>query len=183
MKKKIVVTLVLVLMLVGTFGAFAAETKSRTYPWMASYNDPGHLNVYGAVGLYYGGLSFTAGAEIIISKFDIAGIPLEFGVMGQGILGFDNYYASGIDWGVAPLASLHWGWDFGKPWRFDWYVALGLGIYGGPYQSAIFGNSVGFGFASYEGFIWELSDNLGLMLEYGYIGWTSVYGVGVTLKL
>lgn len=182
MKKKIVVGLVLALMLVSTFGAFA-ETKSKVYPWMASYNDPGHLNIYGAIGYYYGGLSFTAGAEFMITKFDLAGIPLELGVMGQGIIGFDNYYASGVDWGVAPLVSLHWGVDFGSPWKFDWYAALGLGIYGGPYQSFFFGNSVGFGFASYEGVIWELSNNLGVMLEYGYIGWTSVYGIGVTLKL
>jgi hypothetical protein len=184
MKKKIVVGLVLALMLASTFGAFAAETKSKQYPWMASYNTPGHVNVYGAIGYYFGGLPFTGGAEFIIGKFDLAGIPLEWGVMAQAILGFDSYYSGGIDWGVAPLASLHWGVDLGKPWKFDWYIALGLGLFGGSYQTFFFTNApVGFGFASYDAVIWELSDNIGIMLEYGYIGWTSVYGVGVTFKL
>jgi hypothetical protein len=103
--------------------------------------------------------------------------------MGQGIIGYDSFYP-GIDWGVAPLVALHWGINLGKPWRFDWYAALGLGVFGGTYQNFFFNaNPVGLGFASYDGVSWLFSDNLALMLEYGYIGWTSVFGIGLQLKL
>jgi hypothetical protein len=183
MRKKLVVGLVLALMLVSVVGAFAAS-KSQ-FPWMTSYNKPGHINVYAAAGLYFGGFSATGGAELILGQFDIAGIPLEWGIMAQAIIGFDGFYG-GIDWGAAPLVALHWGVDWGKPWHFDWYGSVGLGIYGGSYQNAfafLGFPAVGFGFASYEAVVWMFSTNIGLMIEYGYIGWTSVGGVGVVLKL
>ena len=181
MKKRIVVSLVLVLLMCATFGAFAAD---KMFPWMASYNKAGHINVYGGVGYYWGGFDVAAGAEYIVGEFDIAGVPLEWGIMAQATLGFANYsYSSGLDWGAAPMASLHWGTNFGNNLKFDFYISAGLGVYGGSYWSYWNSGAVGFGFASYEGVTWMFSNNLGLLLEYGYIGWTSTGAIGVTWKL
>lgn len=181
MNKRVMVGVVLLFLVMSAIGGFAAS--QNLYPWMTSHNKPGHLNAYAAIGYYYGGFSGTAGAEIILGQFDIASIPLEWGIMGQGIIG-NNSFNPGIDWGAAPLVALHWGVDFGKPRRFDLYAAIGLGVYGGAYQNFFFSSSpIGLGFASYDGVSWLFSDNIALMLEYGYIGWTSVFGIGLQFKL
>jgi hypothetical protein len=183
MKRKIFV-IALVLILFATLGVSAYEKKSKTFPWMASFNGNGQLNLYAGVGFYGYGIDVSAGPEIIIANFDLGGIPLEFGVMARGIIGFSSFfgYASWIDWGVAPMASLHWGVDFGSIWKFDWYIALGLGIYGstGTYY---FGNAVGFGFASFDGVAWHFADKIALLLDYGYVGYVGAFGIGIKLSL
>jgi opacity protein-like surface antigen len=180
MKKRIVVGIVLILLLSSTAGAFAA---SSPLPWMVSYNKPGQLNVYGSVGFYGLGIDINAGPEIILGQFDIAGIPLEWGVMARGMIGFSAFLGySWLDWAVAPAATLHWGIDLGAPWQFDWYIGLGLGISGstGTYYSY---TGVGFGFASFDGVAWHFSKNLALVVEYGYTQYLSTAGVGVKLAL
>jgi hypothetical protein len=179
-KKRILLGVVLVLMLCAAVGAFAAGSQ---FPWMTSYNKAGQFNVYGGVGLYYGGFNVTGGAEYIIQDFDIGTVPLEWGVMAQAIVGFSNYaYATGVDWGAAPMVSLHWGTDFGGMARFDFFISAGVGLFGGAYWSYYYG-PVGVGFASYDGVQWMFSKNLGLLLEYGYIGWASTGAIGVVWKL
>jgi hypothetical protein len=188
MKRKIFVGLVVAMLLVGTVGAFAAsETKSTVYPWMASYNQPGELNLYAAVGFYGFGLDLDVGPEIMITKFDLAGIPLELGATVRGLVGFGTFlgYASWIDWGVAPMVTLHWGVDFGAPWRFDWYVGAGLSISGttSTYSSYYTGSGVQFGFASSDGVAWHFSKNLALIVDYTYTYYISTAGVGIKLAL
>ena len=180
MNKRILLGAVLVFMLAATLGGFAADTSVS---WMTSYNKTGHVNVYAGAGFYYGGLNITGGAEYIIGNFDIGPVPLEWGIMAQAILGFSNYaYASGLDWGAAPMVSLHWGTNFGGLARFDFYISAGLGIFGGAYW-AYYNGPVGFGFASYDGVTWMFSKDLGLLLEFGYIGWASTGAVGIVWKI
>jgi hypothetical protein len=187
MKKRIVVGLVVAMLLIGTVGAFAAgETKSTVYPWMASYNKAGQLNLYAAVGFYGFGVDLNVGPEIIISKFDIAGIPLSLGATVRGLIGFGGFLgASWLDWGVAPMATLHWGVDFGAPWKFDWYIGAGLSISGTTSTYYTFGTNgaVQFGFASADGVAWHFSNNLALIVDYTYSYYISTAGIGIKLAL
>jgi hypothetical protein len=186
MLKKIGVVAV-VLMLCMTMGAFAAETKSSQFPWMASYDQPGNFNLYASVGFYGYGIDVNVGPEIIIGKFDIAGIPLSWGVTVRGLVGFASFlgYASWIDWGVAPMATLHWGVDLGSIWKFDWYIGLGVGVSGstGSYYSYLNSSGIGIGFASSDGVVWHFSNNFGLVVDYAYTGYVSAAGVGIQMKL
>src|SRR5258706_7325729 len=114
MKKRIVVALVLCALLFSTVGAFAA---AKPVSWMTSYNKPGQLNLYASAGFYLYGVDANAGPEIIFGQFDIGGIPLEWGGMVRGMVGFSTFlgYGSWIDWAVAPAITLHFGADFGAP--------------------------------------------------------------------
>ncbi len=188
MRKRVLVACVVALLVFGTAGAFAAgETKSTTFPWMASYDQPGQLNIYGAVGFYVPGIDINVGPEFIIGKFDIAGIPLSWGVTARGLIGFSSFfgYANWIDWAVAPMATLHWGVDFGAPWKFDWYIGAGLSISGttGTYYTGLASGSVGFGFASADGVAWQFSNNLAIVAEYAYTPYMSAGGIGVKFSL
>ena len=146
MKKKIIVGLVVALLLVGTVGAFAEAP-------FAAHHKPKDLNLYGSVGLYgYSGLSLGVGAEWVIGKFDLGPLPFEWGVMARGVLQLPLFIGGGwVDWGVAPLASLHTGFNFGKSLEFDVYVSLGLGIYGTTGTYYAWSGAAGFGFASFNG--------------------------------
>jgi len=186
MKRKVVVVFVLALFLCAAVGAFAFEQKSKTYPWMASFNKTGQVNLYAAIGYYYVGFDVSGGAESILGNFDISGIPLEWGIAARGLIGFGSFagYASWIDWGAAPMVTLHWGVDFNGPWKFEWYIGLGLGLYGttGTYYSFV-GSGPFFGFASSDGVAWHFADNLSLIIDYSYVGWTSVYGIGLKVNI
>jgi hypothetical protein len=186
MKRKLVIGLALALLLVSAVGAFAFEQKSNTYPWMASFNKPGQLNVYAAVGLYPYGIDLTGGVEVIIGHFDISGVPLQWGLMGRGLIGFGSFsgFGSWIDWGAAPMVTLHWGIDLGSGAKFEWYGGVGLGLYGtsGTYYSFT-GYGPFFGFAAGGGIAWHFSNNFSLILDSAYVGWTGVYGIGVKVDL
>lgn len=158
---------VIVLLLFVGAGLFAAPKSS----WMTSYNKPGHLNVYADAGFYSGGFGVSGGAEYIVGDFDIGSAPFEWGVMAQALVGFPS--GSGIDWGVGPLASLHWGTNFGGLAKFDFFISAGAGVYGGPF---------GFSFATFDGATWQFTNEFGLLLEYGYIG-HSIVGLGVIVRL
>ncbi len=185
MKRKIV-AVGLVILLIAAVGAFAKETKpSKQFPWMADFNQAGQINLYGSVGWYGLGFDVSAGPEFIIQGFNLGGIPLEWGVAVRGLVGFASYFGySGFAWGVAPMASLHWGMDFGGPWKFDWYVGAGLGISGASYEYLGFiGNGPYFSFASFDGVAWHFTNNLALILDYAYVGIASVYGIGLEWSL
>jgi hypothetical protein len=158
---------ILVLLLFVGAAAFAASKSS----WMTSFNKPGHLNVYADVGLYSGGFDVSGGAEYIVGDFSLGSAPFEWGVMAQALFGFPG--GSGIDWGVGPLASLHWGTNFGGLAKFDFFVSAGVGVYGGP---------LGFTFATFDGATWQFTNEFGLLLEFGYIG-HSMAGIGVIIRL
>jgi len=184
MNKRIAL-IVLALLLCASLSVFGAEKKSKTIPWMASYNQAGQLNGYLSAGIDGWGVAASAGAEIIIGEFDIGGVPLSWGVMGRGLIGLPLFYGyAGIDYGAAGLATLHWGVDFGASTKFDVYAGLGAGVMGNywtPFAIA---------FSQFAGVSWFLNDNLTLIVEDGYFngfgylsGWLSYWGVGVQVKL
>jgi hypothetical protein len=186
MKRRVVVAVVLALLLCSAVGSFAFEQKSTAYPWMASFNKTGQLNLYAAIGLYYYGFDLDAGPEFILGNFNISGVPLEWGLMARGLLGFASFGGtSWVDYGVAPMVTLHWGTDFGGPLKFDWYVGLGLGISGSTvnYGYYSYGSGIGLGFSSADGVAWQILENLSVILDYAYSGYFSVWGVGVRLNL
>ena len=186
MKRRLVIGLAVSLLLISAVGGFAFEQKSNTYPWMASFNKAGQLNFYAAVGFYYVGYDLSAGAEIILGNFNLSGIPLEWGLEARGVLGFGSFsgYGSWIDWGAAPLVTLHWGTDFGKGLKFELYGGIGLGLYGtsGTYYSFT-GYGPFIGFAGAGGVAWHFADAFSLILDSSYVGWTGVYGIGVKIDL
>jgi hypothetical protein len=175
----------LVLLLCAGLSAFAAEKKSKTIPWMASFNQAGQLNGYLSAGIDYWGIAGSAGAELILGEFDIADIPLSWGVMARGIIGLPIFYGyAGIDWGAAGLATLHWGMDFGASSKFDVYAGLGAGVLGVPWSP------FSVAFSQFAGVSWFMSDKLTLIVEDGYFngftalgGWLSYWGAGVQIKL
>jgi hypothetical protein len=187
MKKALLVCALLVC-LVGT--AFAESAKSGKgsseseglNTWAKSYNHDGQLNIYGSAG-YWLGFDVSAGAEIIFGELNIVGFPIDYGFMARGI--FESYTSFGYStywWGAAPMFSVHIGM---KDFPIEWYSAVGLGIYGygGDYYSYYVNPGISFGFASFDGMMWHFSDAMALIVEYGYIGWASVWGIGVELKL
>ncbi|HVP18332.1 MAG TPA: hypothetical protein VMU36_04995, partial [Spirochaetia bacterium] len=131
------------------------------------------------------GWEVDAGPEIILGSFDISGVPFEWGLMARGLLAFGSAsgFASWTDWGVAPMATLHWGTDFGSGLKFEFYGALGLGLYGttGTYYSFTGGPFIGF--AGALGAAWHFADNFALILDYAYVGWTGVYGIGLKVNI
>ena len=186
MKRMIVVSVAVGLLLCAASGAFAFEQKSKVYPWMASFNQTGQINLYAAIGYYYVGFDIAGGAEAILGNFNVSGIPLEWGLEARGLLGFGSFsgYASWMDWGAAPMVTLHWGVDFGSLLKFEWYIGLGIGVFGttGTYYSFV-GNGPFLGFASSDGLAWHFADNFSLIIDYSYVGWTSVYGIGLKVNM
>jgi hypothetical protein len=184
MQKKIIVGLVAAMLLVGTVGAFAAgETKSTKFPWMASYDNPGQFNIYGSVGLYFPGIDINVGPEIMLTKFDAGGVPLELGVTVRGLVGFASWAGlTWTDWSVVPMVTLHWGVDFGGLAKFSVYIGLGAGVTGttGTYLGY---SAVGFAFADAEGIEWHFSNNISLLFDYCYAGYVSAAGIGVKIAL
>jgi hypothetical protein len=152
-----------------------ADTTKYAAPWMAVYNKAGDINLsvgVGNVGWYYGvGASF--GAEYVIGAFDIANIPLQYGIRLQGNAGFDLYW-NDIYWSAAPQAVLHFGTKF-NGYKLDWYGAAGFGAYGydgyGPYWR----------FSESEGVTWFLNDKTALTLDATYTGYYSET-IGVSFK-
>lgn len=186
MKRRIVVIFAAVLLVCSAMGAFAFEQKSKTYPWMASFNRTGQLNLYAAVGFYYVGYDVTAGLEVILGNFNISGVPFEWGLEARGVLGFASFsgFGSWIDWGAAPMVTLHWGIDGGSGLKFDFYGGLGLGLYGtGGTYYAFTGYGPFFGFAGAGGVAWHFADNFALILDSAYVGWTGTYGLGLEVSL
>ncbi len=186
MKRRLVGIIAIAVLLIAASNAFAFEQKSKAYPWMATFNKAGQVNIYAAVGFYYYGIDVGGGPEFIISNFDVSGIPLEFGIAVKGLVGFANFGGfSWTDWGVGPLATLHWGIDGGGPLKFDWYIGLGLGISGSTanYGYYNYGTGTGFGFATTDGVAWHFSNNISAILDYSYFGFYSLYGIGLRFDL
>jgi hypothetical protein len=184
--KKVVIVLLALLCVAGLVFA-AGKGSDENVSWMTSYNDPGKLNLYGSVGFYVPGVDVSVAPEYVIGKFNIGPVPLAWGVEARGLVGFSSWLGySWINWGVAPMATLHWGVDFGKPWKFDLYAGAGLGIYGSSgsaYYGYTYSNPVNFGFASFDGIAWQFADKMALISEGGYVGSTGTWGVGIKYQL
>ena len=156
--KKLLVVLVLI---VVAAGAFAQD-------WAASYNEPGDINVYASVG-WYVWPEVSVAAEYIIGEFELGPVPFDWGVAVRG--GFDI----GTGWfgyAVGALATLHLGLGVAP---IEFYASLGAAFWGPTAGIPI-------SFASYGGFTWWFSKNMGLLLENGYLGWY-FWGVGLEFKL
>jgi len=183
MKRITVIGLLLVVMVSG--GMFADSVTE------ANYNAKGQVNLTGVVGLNVYGLSVGAGAELIMGDLNfIPEFPMEWGLAARGLFSFylvSGY--SGIDYGAAPLATLHKGFNFGDNLEFDFTLGLGLGLYGYSYSwdyglgTYNYSEPIKFGFASIDSVSWKMNEKLWLTLEYSYVGWQSIYGVGVRIVL
>ncbi len=177
MKRSLLIVLLLVVMITG--GLFSDTVTD------AQYNEPGQVNLTAVVGLNVFGLSVGAGAELIMGDLDfIPEFPMEWGLAARGVFGFYllNSY-TGTEYGAAPLATLHKGFDFGDNLEFDFTIGLGLGLYGYNYGylGYTYAEPINVGFASFDSVSWKMSETMWLTLEYSYIGRGSVYGAGVRI--
>ena len=82
--KKLFVVLVLV---VVAAGAFADDI-------FASYNKPGNINIYAAVGWYHY-FEVTVAAEYMIGEFTLGTLPFDWGVAVRGGMDFAGRSISG----------------------------------------------------------------------------------------
>jgi len=159
MKKLLLVMVVLL----GVGGAAFAQDV------FASYNEPGDINIYASVG-YIWSLEASVGAEFVIGEFALGTLPFDWGVAVRGA--FDISLSGGwFGYGVGALAQLHLGLSVVP---IEFYVALG----------ACYNNwsTYHVSLASFNGLTWWFSDNMGLLVEGGYVGW-SFWGVGLEFKI
>jgi len=179
MKRKIL-TSVMVLLLCASVGLFAAQKKSSSVPWLASFNGPGTIDLTVTGGYTWWGLGLNAGLEFTVGQFELGPVPLSWGITAQGSAGF----GVGLGIAAAGLATLNLGFDFGKDLRFEAFLGLGPGAVIETWGGAGFG----LGIAQYGGWTWWFSNNLGLTVEEGYVsafnwGYWYFAGIGVTLKI
>ena len=181
MKRKILASVVVLLLCISVAGAFAAEKKSSEVPWLASLNGPGTINLSVTGGYtWWGGLGANAGAEFTLSQFSLGPVPLDFGITAEGSFGLDPF---GIGIAVSGLATLNIAFDFGKSLVFEAFVGIGPGIITETWS----GGGFGFGIAQYGGWTWWFSRSIGLTVEEGYVNAFNLYGwyfagIGVTFK-
>jgi hypothetical protein len=154
--KKLFVVLVLV---VVAAGAFADDI-------FASYDKPGNINIYAAVGWYHY-FEVTVAAEYMIGEFTLGTLPFDWGVAVRG--GMD--FAGAIDFGVGALATLHLGLGV---FPIEFYLSLGACY--NTYWSYHFRE------AYFVGATWWFSKNMGLLVENGYLGYY-FDGIGLEFKL
>jgi hypothetical protein len=178
MRKKLVMSVV-VLLVAASVGLFAAEKRSSTVPWLASFNSPGTIDLAVTGGFTWWGLGLNAGVEYTIGQFDLGAAPLSWGITAEGSGAFN---VSGIGVAFAALATLNIGLDFGNSLKFEGFIGLGPGglieTWGGA--------GSGFGLAEYGGWTWWLLNNVGLTAEEGYVtafGWGYWYFLGIGLRV
>jgi hypothetical protein len=180
MRRKILRS-VIVLLLCASVGAFAAEKKSSSIPWLVSYDSSGTIDLTVTGGFTWWGLGLNAGIEYTLGQFDLGALPLSWGITAQGSTGFNS---AGIGVAASALATVNIGLDFGRNLKFEGFVGLGPGLVVETWGGA----GSGFGIAEYSGWTWWFSGNVGLTAEEGYVsafGWGYWYffGIGVTLRI
>jgi hypothetical protein len=180
MKKKLAASTML-LLVAASVGLFAAEKRSSTAPWLASFDSPGTIDLMVTGGFTWWGPGLNAGVEYTVGEFDLGSVPLSWGISAEGSGAFNK---SGIGVAFAGLATLNMGFDFGNGLKFEGFIGLGPGglieTWGGA--------GSGFGLAEYGGWTWWFLSNLGLTVEEGYVtafGWGYWYflGAGFTVKI
>lgn len=175
--KKCILLFFLVLLIATPIFAQSSNDPSK---YFQSYLNNGDLSIYASIG-YWWGLCINAGAELVLGEWNIANVlPIDFSV-GARVLyeGWSLYGYTESYFGAAPMFIIH----IGTVGNLDFYEGVGIGFafYNGTYWSGY--NSFEIGFAAVSGVAWYLSENLGLIVEYAYVGWVSTWGVGITLKL
>ncbi len=151
--------LVVLLVLGAAASAFAQENI------FASWNTPKHLNADVGVGLYYYEIGVTGGIEYVAGEFNLGPVPMDWGLMARGGVGFP-----GLGFGVGGLGTLH----FGLKWNLDFCIGLGVAFHS-PSAFPI-------GLAEYSSVTYLFSKSVGVSLEYSYLG-NSIAGVGLQFKL
>ncbi|MCR4422812.1 MAG: hypothetical protein NUV32_10115 [Exilispira sp.] len=177
MKKLIFILFVLVVFALPLF----AQTTNDPSTYFKSYLKNGDLSIYASIGWWFG-LCVNAGAELVLGEWNIANIlPIDFSVGVRVLYEGWSYLGYGVEtyFGAAPMFIIH----IGTVGNFDFYEGVGIGFafYNGDFYYNY--KSFEIGVAAVSGVTWYLSSNLGLILEYAYVGWVSTWGVGVTLKI
>ncbi|RPJ08599.1 MAG: hypothetical protein EHM28_03855 [Spirochaetaceae bacterium] len=177
MKKRFLIGIAL--MLLAAVGLFA---QTPVQSWAKSYNRDGQIDLYASVG-YWLGICVSATGEYVIGEWNIGGIPFDYGVQVMGI--FENYSTDILTetfsvnyWGVAPMFAVHMGLSNAP---FEFIVAAGLGFYGYMTDEPSLDDQGfgGIGFATSETAIWYFADNMGLLVQFAYVGATSIWGIGI----
>jgi len=168
--------LVLFILLVFATPIFA-QSSNNPSQYFKSYLENGDLSIYASIGWWWG-LCANAGAELVLGQWNIADIiPIDFSVGIRALYeGWYSYPVNHFYAGAAPMFIIH----VGTMGNFDFYEGIGLGFY---FSNSSFLDGFGIGFAAVSGATWYLSKNLGLIIEYAYVGYVSTWGVGITLKL
>lgn len=184
MKKVLIIVLLILLLSVSIYAKGSKSKNSEFEEFFTSYMKTGDLSIYASIG-YWWGITLNAGADLILGEWKIANIfPLDYAVGARFLFESWSYLGYGSTyWGLAPMFIVHWGWN---NMNLDFYEGIGLGFYGyttnlssDPYGWSPFG----LGFAAVSGVTWYFSKNMGLILEYSYVGYVSTYGVGITMKM
>lgn len=156
-----------------------AQSSNDPSKYFQSYLENGDLSIYASIGWWWG-LCANAGAELVLGQWNIANIiPIDFSVgvrvlyEGWTYLSYGYYF-----FGASPMFILH----VGTTGNLDFYEGIGFGFCFSNYSS-ILSNDFALGFSAVSGVTWYLSKNLGLILEYAYVGYVSTWGVGITMKL
>ncbi len=201
MKKSIVVFMILAVLVVFPIVAFGKSSKAKSVKPAGEYLHKGDLAVLGGIGLgYYGSVTIYPGAEYMVYETDLTDfLPIRVGVAGRGFLNFYSYTDAWgtYGWtafGLGAFGTFHYAFkskELNLPKffdRLDFYVGLGLaysnfkltGDWGilNPYVSS----GGAFGFASYGGFNYFITNNIAVFLEGNY--WSYAGGtIGVYFKL
>ncbi|MCX8059132.1 MAG: hypothetical protein N3A58_06940 [Spirochaetes bacterium] len=184
MKKNLFYCIFFILFLLIS-SSFVALAQTNTEKFFDSYYQNGQMSIYASVGWWWG-LTFSGEIEIILGEWNIADfMPIDFGISGKTIFETWSWFGYSETYiGLAPLFMMHTGIaDIG----IDYYIGLGVGfaIYKSSDNYYYFSTRKPFeiGIATTSGVIYYLSKNFGLILEYSYIGWVSIWGIGIQLKL
>ncbi|HPC37953.1 MAG TPA: hypothetical protein PLF21_01445 [Exilispira sp.] len=174
--KKCILLFFLVLLIATPIFAQSSNDPSK---YFQSYLENGDLSIYASIGWFWG-FCLNGGAELVLGQWNIADIvPIDFSV-GVRVLyeGWSIYSYSYYYFGASPMFIIH----IGTTGNLDFYEGIGLGFCL-TNDTGLFLNGFSLGFSAVSGVAWYLSKNLGLILEYAYVGYASTWGVGITLKL
>jgi hypothetical protein len=159
MNRKIT-TILIVLLLCVTVGAFAAEKKSSSLPWLVNYNPAGSSTFDIVGGWTTFGLGAGAAYNLTLGQFDIGPLPLAWGLTAAADVGF----TSGMGIGAGAYGTLNWGFDWGSIWKFDFRVGLGVGV-GFGFSGSWYSAPLGLGISQFLDWTWMFSDKMGLVFQ------------------
>ncbi len=171
--------LLLVVLLIFTIPVFA-QSSNNPADYFQSYLKKGNLSIYASLGWWYG-ICINGGGEIVLGEWKIADIfEIDYSV-GFRVL-FQSYFLTNLTYslfyfGAAPMFIIH----LGITGNLDFYEGMGLGLFFSN-DTYLF-KEFGIGFAAVSGITWYFAKNMGLILEYAFVGWASSWGFGITLKL
>lgn len=181
MKKNFIFLILFLLFLIFSINTFAQSGEK----FFDSYYKNGQMNIYATIGWWWG-ITLSGEVEIIMGEWNIADVmPIDWGISGRVIFETWSWFGYSETYlGAAPMFTMHIGI---ADIDIDYYASLGIGfaIYSSSDNNYYYYWHKPFeiGFAAASGVIWYLSKNFGLILDYAYIGWVSIWGIGIVLKL